>query len=75
VELVKHLPTQSASGDRLRQLRAVLARELHPDHIKTEGIERLIRAEMFKTLWPCIEEIERRTKSWRCQPDTLTLYQ
>jgi hypothetical protein len=48
-----------ATDHRFRQLRALLAKELHPDHVKTEGIESLVRAELFKALWPHVEEIER----------------
>ena len=48
---------------RFKQLRALLARELHPDHSQTVGIERVIRSELFKVLWPKIEEIEHATKT------------
>ena len=42
---------------RFDELRRVLARELHPDHAEADGIEKLVRAEIFKTLWPQIERI------------------
>jgi hypothetical protein len=44
---------------RFRQLRTLLARELHPDLTGTDGMERKIRAELFKSLWPQVEEIDR----------------
>jgi hypothetical protein len=56
-ELAKHQFAQSLPDDRFQRLHALLARELHPDHSKTEGIERIIRTELFKTLWPQIERI------------------
>jgi hypothetical protein len=53
---------QDAGPNRkFEQLKRVLAREFHPDHSGAQGIEKLIRAEMFKTVWPKVEEIERST--------------
>jgi uncharacterized protein YhaN len=42
---------------RFDELRRLLAREFHPDHAKADGIEKVVRAEIFKTLWPQIERI------------------
>lgn len=56
-ELARHQFTLSAPDDRFLQLRALLAKELHPDHTKAEGFERIIRTELFKALWPRIDEI------------------
>jgi hypothetical protein len=42
---------------RFDEWRRLLAREVHPDHAKADGIEKVVRAEIFKTLWPQIERI------------------
>lgn len=44
--------------DRYRKLRSLLAREFHPDYNKSEGIEKIIRTEIFKEIWPKIQSIE-----------------
>ncbi len=41
------------------QLRRLLAHEFHPDHAPTEGIEKIVRSEIFKGLWPKVEDIAR----------------
>jgi len=41
------------------ELRRFLAREFHPDHSKSEGIEKILRAEMFKNIWPKVEDIAK----------------
>jgi hypothetical protein len=58
-DLAAAQPAQLAPDHRFRQLRALLARELHPDHTKADGIERIIRSELFKSLWPEVEKIEQ----------------
>jgi hypothetical protein len=40
-----------------RKLRALIVKELHPDHAPADSIERTIRAEVFKALWPKVEAI------------------
>jgi hypothetical protein len=52
-------PAQLTPDHRFQQLRTLLARELHPDHTKSEGIERIIRTELFKGLWPQVQKIEQ----------------
>ena len=53
-----------AEGDpRFRQLRQMLAQEFHPDHAKAEGLEKMVRQEIFKQLWPKVEEITNGRKS------------
>lgn len=52
-------PTAPTSDYQFRRLRALLARELHPDTVPTEGVEHDIRTEIFKTVWPQVQEIER----------------
>jgi hypothetical protein len=46
----------TTADHRFRQLRTLLAKELHPDHARTRTVD---RAELFKVLWPEIEAIER----------------
>lgn len=50
-------------GDRYRALKRFIAREFHPDQVRADGIERLVRTEVFKTLWAHIEELERSDRS------------
>jgi hypothetical protein len=45
--------------DRFRRARSEFARLYHPDQVKAEGIERVIRAEIFKEFWAVLERIER----------------
>ena len=52
-------PTPPTSDYQFRRLRALLARELHPDAVPAEGVEHDIRTEIFKTVWPQVQEIER----------------
>ena len=48
--------------DRFDALRRLVARELHPDFCDNGGIEKLIRAEFFKQLWPEIERLVERAE-------------
>ncbi len=47
------------NGDRYRALKKFIAREFHPDQVRADGIERLVRTEVFKTIWAQIEALER----------------
>jgi hypothetical protein len=49
----------SDTGEKYRALKKFIAREFHPDNVRADGIERLVRAEVFKTIWAEIEAIER----------------
>jgi len=48
-----------AGGQRYRRLRAMIIRELHPDHAAGGAIDRAQRSELFKVIWPKMEEIDR----------------
>lgn len=51
---------REASSDadrRFRALRALIVKELHPDHAPGSGTDRAIRTEVFKALWPKVEAI------------------
>lgn len=52
-------PTDGEDASRFRRLRALIATEFHPDHVKAEGMEKIIRAEIFKVLWPKVQEIDQ----------------
>ncbi len=55
-----HLPAEFGDPkSKYGKIRRLVARELHPDHSKSEGIEKIVRAEIFKDLWPKIESIDR----------------
>jgi hypothetical protein len=50
------------SGDgrsKFKRAKMEFARLYHPDNTKSDGIERLIRAEIFKEFWVVLERIER----------------
>jgi hypothetical protein len=48
------------NGDqKYRQLRTFIAREFHPDSIPSDGIEKMIKSEIFKIIWKKINEIEK----------------
>ena len=51
---------QSTRDDRFQALRRLVARELHPDFCQSGGVEKIIRAEFFKKLWPEIERLVER---------------
>lgn len=44
--------------DRYRRLKNLVARDLHPDRA-TNATERVVRQEIFKSVWAGIEEIDR----------------
>jgi hypothetical protein len=52
-------PQSMGPDGQFKRLRALLASELHPDHARTDGIERLVRGEIFKSLWPKVQDIEK----------------
>ena len=56
-QLAGRLATRDSRYDALRRL---IARELHPDHCSGGEIEKLVRAEFFKSLWPEIEQLAER---------------
>src|SRR5207248_10726401 len=43
------------TNDRFDALRRLIAKELHPDFCAGGTLEKLLRAELFKRLWPEIE--------------------
>jgi hypothetical protein len=53
-QLANRRPTRD---DRFDALRRLVARELHPDHCTGGDIEKTVRVEFFKKLWPEIERL------------------
>jgi hypothetical protein len=47
------------SQDRYRRLKRMLAAEFHPDNCRVDGIEKIVRTELFKNIWPKVENIDR----------------
>ena len=48
------------AGGSFAKLKALVIRELHPDGNPQAGaLERTMRAELFKSLWPAIERLEK----------------
>jgi hypothetical protein len=48
---------------RFDALRRVLARELHPDYAPADRGDMSLREELFKSIWPKVEQIERKRRS------------
>ncbi len=50
---------EQASTDfaRFKRLRTLIVMELHPDHAAKNGADRAARTELFKAIWPKVEEI------------------
>jgi len=46
----------------LGRAKQAFARLHHPDRVQADGIERVIRTEIFKEFWRELERIERDTK-------------
>jgi hypothetical protein len=44
-------------------LRRYLARQFHPDHAPGQGIEKVVRNEIFKEIWIEIERLNRPATS------------
>lgn len=49
-----------AGSEQFRRLRALILREIHPDHAQTDGIDRDVRDVLFKRIWPKIEALSER---------------
>ena len=63
MDLTAQLANRRATrDDRFDALRRLVARELHPDFCTSGGIEKMIRAEFFKRLWPEIERLVERAE-------------
>ena len=51
---------QAGGQDRFDALRRIVVKELHPDACNGGQLEKLIRAECFKEVWPEIERLAER---------------
>lgn len=49
-----------SSEPRFRAAKKAFARLFHPDNLRTDGLERALRTEIFKEFWQELEAIERR---------------
>ena len=62
-DLTAQLANRRATrDDRFDALRRLVGRELHPDHCTGGDIEKTVRAELFKKLWPEIERLVERAE-------------
>ena len=59
---VEKLAKMQVTATGLGRVKQAFARLHHPDRVKADGIERLIRTEIFKEFWSELERIERDTK-------------
>jgi hypothetical protein len=63
MELPVQLSRRSPSNnDRFDTLRRLVAKELHPDFCSGGAVEKTLRAEFFKELWPEIERLAEQGK-------------
>ena len=51
-----------SNNDRFDTLRRLVAKELHPDFCSGGAVEKTLRAEFFKELWPEIERLAEQGK-------------
>jgi hypothetical protein len=54
---------QNVSDFRFAALKRYLAKRLHPDYAPGEGIEKLVRAEIFKEIWTEVERLDDQALS------------
>jgi septal ring factor EnvC (AmiA/AmiB activator) len=54
---VWNMQASAPEDSRFRKLRALIVKELHPDHAPAGSVDRVLRSEVFKALWPKIEAI------------------
>jgi hypothetical protein len=59
---VEKLAKMQVTATGLGRAKQAFARLHHPDRVQADGIERLIRTEIFKEFWSELERIERDTK-------------
>lgn len=45
------------ASEHFRRLRALILKEIHPDHATSDGVDRDIRTALFKRIWPKIEAL------------------
>jgi hypothetical protein len=50
---------QSSRLDRMRQVKVVISKALHPNNLRGDPGDERVRSEIFKEIWPEIERIER----------------
>lgn len=46
-----------AASEQFRRLRALILKEIHPDHATSDDIDRDVRTVLFKRIWPKIEAL------------------
>jgi septal ring factor EnvC (AmiA/AmiB activator) len=54
---VRKMQASAPEDSRFRKLRALIVKELHPDHAPAGSVDRVLRGEAFKALWPKVETI------------------
>jgi hypothetical protein len=50
---------QNVSGVRYASLKRYLAKRFHPDHAPGQGIEKIVRNEIFKEIWSEIDRLDQ----------------
>lgn len=58
-EAVKGNPNAGGGTDKLREAKRTFARLYHPDNVHGSGIDKMVRAEIFKEFWRELERIEK----------------
>ena len=57
--------SQKVSGPRYASLKRYLAKRFHPDYAPGEGIEKIVRNEIFKEIWNEIERLDQGVPATR----------
>ena len=56
---------QNVSDVRYASLKRYLAKRFHPDHAPGQGIEKIVRNEIFKEIWDEIDRLDRGVSATR----------
>ena len=59
---------QNVSDVRYASLKRFLAKQFHPDHAPGQGIEKIVRSEIFKEIWNEIERLDQGGSASRFAP-------
>jgi hypothetical protein len=57
------VPSAGTCDGRFDALRRLLAKELHPDFCTGGNLEKAVRQEIFKVIWPKVEELAEQAPS------------
>jgi hypothetical protein len=65
VKTINNGDCQNVSDLRYASLKRYLAKQFHPDYAPGQGIEKIVRNEIFKEIWSEIERLDQRVSATR----------